>query len=315
MHFPVSGVDVSPFIPVTVAFGISFFTSMGGVSGAFLLLPFQMSVLHFTSPSVSATNLVYNIVGIPGGVYRYLKEGRMAWPLAWVIISGTLPGVFMGAVFRVKYLPDPNHFKFFAGCVLLAIGGKLLYELTSAARTKRINSRDLEKQFKRPVKKEIPSGKSSGRSVIRTISFSLTRYTFAFYGETFTFHTAKLFLLAFAVGILSGTYGIGGGAIIAPFLIAIFGLPVYAVAGATLMSTFLTSIVGVFFYTIIAPHYASTGLAIVPDWKLGVLFGVGGLLGMYCGARAQKYFPAKAIKLILAIAILLLAIRYIMAIF
>ena len=82
MHFPVSGVDVFPAIPIIVAFVISFFTSMGGVSGAFLLLPFQVSVLGFTSPAVSPTNLVYNIVAIPSGVYRYIKEKRMAWPLA-----------------------------------------------------------------------------------------------------------------------------------------------------------------------------------------------------------------------------------------
>jgi uncharacterized membrane protein YfcA len=94
--FPVSGVKTYIFIPPLVAFVVSFFTSMGGVSGAFLLLPFQVSFLNFTSPSVSATNFVYNIVAIPSGVYRYLKEGRMAWPLTWVVIVGTLPGVFIG---------------------------------------------------------------------------------------------------------------------------------------------------------------------------------------------------------------------------
>jgi len=53
MHFPVSGVEVSPLISFAVAFVVSFFTSMGGVSGAFLLLLFQMSVLGLTSPAVS----------------------------------------------------------------------------------------------------------------------------------------------------------------------------------------------------------------------------------------------------------------------
>ena len=71
MLFPVSGVKTYIFIPPLVAFILSFFTSMGGVSGAFLLLPFQMSFLHFTSPAVSSTNFLYNIVAIPSGVYRY----------------------------------------------------------------------------------------------------------------------------------------------------------------------------------------------------------------------------------------------------
>jgi uncharacterized membrane protein YfcA len=65
MLFPISGVETYVFIPPLVAIVISFFCSMGGVSGAFLLLPFQMSVLNFTSPSVSSTNLIYNIVAIP----------------------------------------------------------------------------------------------------------------------------------------------------------------------------------------------------------------------------------------------------------
>ena len=62
MYFPTAGIEVSLWIPPLTAFGISFFMSMGGVSGAFLLLPFQMSFLGFTNPSVSATNQVYNVV-------------------------------------------------------------------------------------------------------------------------------------------------------------------------------------------------------------------------------------------------------------
>ncbi|MHB8842578.1 MAG: hypothetical protein ACYC56_12485, partial [Candidatus Aquicultor sp.] len=46
--FPVSGVKTYFFVPPLVALVVSFFTSMGGVSGAFLLLPFQVSFLNFT---------------------------------------------------------------------------------------------------------------------------------------------------------------------------------------------------------------------------------------------------------------------------
>jgi hypothetical protein len=43
MIFPVSGVEVNPIVSFAVALIVSFFTSMGGVSGAILLLPFQVS--------------------------------------------------------------------------------------------------------------------------------------------------------------------------------------------------------------------------------------------------------------------------------
>ena len=67
-EFPISGVETWWWLPALVAFLISSLTSTGGVSGAFLLLPFQVSFLGFTGPAVSSTNLVYNIVATPGGV-------------------------------------------------------------------------------------------------------------------------------------------------------------------------------------------------------------------------------------------------------
>jgi uncharacterized membrane protein YfcA len=257
--FPVSGVKTWVFLPPLVAFVVSTFTSMGGVSGAFLLLPFQVSVLGFVTPSVSATNFVFNIVAIPSGVYRYLREGRMAWPLTWVVIVGTLPGVFIGYYLRVLYLPDPRSFKFFVGLVLLYIGVRLLYEMSERS-----------------------------------------------------FSTPGMFLLASIVGIIGGTYGIGGGAIIAPFCVAVFHLPVYTVAGAALLGTFITSVAGVFFYSVIP---AKAGLSCAPDWLLGFLFGVGGFAGMYTGARLQKFVPQKYLKLILGTIITFLAGSYILQYF
>jgi len=69
---------VDVVIAIVAAVFVSLLTLMAGVSGAFLLLPFQVSVLGFTSPAVSATNLVYNLVATPGGVYRYARGGRLA---------------------------------------------------------------------------------------------------------------------------------------------------------------------------------------------------------------------------------------------
>jgi len=314
VFFPVSGVKTSLFIPPLVSFIISIFTSMGGVSGAFLLLPFQMSVLTYTSPSVSATNFVYNIVAIPSGVYRYIKEGRMAWPLTWVVIVGTLPGVFIGYYIRVLYLPDPRTFKLFVGCVLLYIGSRLFYEITGKAASGKTKQKALEKKFQQradEIKKKqhahIASG-LPGEAVVKTVSFSLSKVEYEFWGEKFSFSTPAMFFLAFIVGIIGGTYGIGGGAIIAPFCIAVFRLPVYTVAGAALMGTFLTSIAGVTFYTVLP---VNEGIATSPDWLLGSLFGAGGFAGMYLGARLQKYVPQQFIKLLLALIILYSALKYI----
>lgn len=316
--FPISGVKTNVLLPPLVAMFISFFTSMGGVSGAFLLLPFQMSILNYTSPSVSATNFVFNIVAIPSGVYRYIKEGRMAWPLTLVVIIGTLPGVFIGYYLRVFYLPDPKTFKLFVGCVLLYIGVRLLYEMTSKATAGKSKMKALEDKFKQrseELKKQQNARLASGlpkEAVVKTVSVSLLKVEYEFWGEKFSYSTVGMFFLAFIVGIIGGTYGIGGGAIIAPFCVAVFHLPVYTVAGAALMGTFITSIAGVSFYSLMS---AKEGLTTSPDWLLGFLFGVGGLAGMYLGARCQKFVPQKFIKLMLGIIIVFLAIKYIIKYF
>lgn len=294
MLFSVSGITINPLVPFAVAFAVSFFTSMGGVSGAFLLLPFQVSFLGYTSPSVSATNQVFNIVAIPSGVYRYVREGRMLWPLTKAVIIGTLPGVFIGAWIRIEYLPDPKHFKFFAGFILLYIGWRLLIDI-----------------FKKNAgQKQQIDHTAELAPRIKIVYAHLRKVAFEFDKHMYEFSPAIVYTICFLVGIAGGIYGIGGGSIVAPFLVTIMELPVYAVAGAALMGTFITSVAGVLFYQFLAVYY--TGLSVAPDWLLGGLFGAGGTLGMYLGACTQKYVPAKIIKGILCVCVLFVAGKYIL---
>ncbi|MFC1476954.1 sulfite exporter TauE/SafE family protein [candidate division KSB1 bacterium] len=315
MDITSSNVDVFPlFLPV-VAFFISFVTSMGGVSGAFLLLPFQVSVLGFTSPAVSPTNLVYNIVATPSGVYRYIREGRMAWPVTWAVILGTLPGVFVGVIVRIKYFPDPRSFKMFVGCVLLYIGLQLLYQAAGKSGKRKNEKESNMNDFHRRMQRMLDQEHAEKDARVKTVHFSAGRCEYDFWGERFKFNPVVLFIISLLVGIVGGTYGIGGGSIIAPFCIAVLGLPVYTIAGAALFGTFLTSIVGVLYYYIVSFYFAESGIAVTPDWTLGLLFGIGGFIGMYCGARTQKYVPERLIKLVLGMLITFLSYRYIVQYF
>jgi uncharacterized membrane protein YfcA len=314
MYFQSSGIEVSPWIPPCVAFAVSFITSMGGVSGAFLLLPFQISFLGYTAPSVSSTNQVYNIVAIPSGVYRFWREGRMVWPLTWTVIMGTLPGVSLGAMIRVVYLPNPKNFKLFAAGILAYIAIKLIRDLLQKDQ-KKDNKNSSERRFQELIT-SYRSGSASSKAAKEnhlkpTVvnSFNFRRLSYSFYGETFDVSFLGIFTLCLIVGIAGGIYGIGGGAIISPFLVTFFGLPVYTVAGAALMGTFLTSVAGVVFYEAIAPYYQD--ISVAPDWLLGGLFGLGGIAGMYLGAYCQKFVPAKLIKWMLSLTILATAIKYI----
>ena len=77
-------------IGALLAFLIALVTTPAGVSGAVLLLPVQVSVLGVPSPSVTPTNLLFNVAAIPGGLLRFGREGRLFGPLTWLLVAGTL---------------------------------------------------------------------------------------------------------------------------------------------------------------------------------------------------------------------------------
>jgi uncharacterized membrane protein YfcA len=107
------------------AFGIAVTATPAGISGAVLLLPFQVSVLGTPSPAVTPTNLLYNVVATPGALYRYRRQHQTGGRLALLLTGGTLPGVIAGSVIRVELIPGPKIFDLVVSAVLLPLGAWL----------------------------------------------------------------------------------------------------------------------------------------------------------------------------------------------
>ncbi|HMD92710.1 MAG TPA: sulfite exporter TauE/SafE family protein [Trebonia sp.] len=113
-------------VALVAAYVIAVAATPAGISGAVLLLPFQVSVLGTPSPSVTPTNLLYNVVATPGALYRYWRQGQTGGRLALVLIAGTLPGVIAGSVIRVRLLPGPRVFDVVVAAVLVPLGAWLV---------------------------------------------------------------------------------------------------------------------------------------------------------------------------------------------
>lgn len=237
----------------TVVFGfaagllISVVTAPVGVSGAVFLLPVQVSVLGVPNPSVTPTNLLFNVIAGPGALLRHRKAGRLGGPLTRLLIAGAVPGVVLGAAIRVFAVPGPRVFRLFVAALLLPLG------LWLCMRTLRGPTRENHAEA-------LPSRRSTA-------------------------------VLAGAVGIVGGIYGIGGGSLLGPILVG-RGVPVAAVAPAALASTFVTSVAGAATFALLS--LATTG-AVAPDWSIGVACGLGGLLGGYVGAVLQPRLPETAL--------------------
>lgn len=246
---------------LAAAYAIAVLSTPAGISGAVLLLPFQVGVLGTPSPAVTPTNLLYNIVAAPGGLYRYWRQGQTGGRLALVLIAGTLPGVIAGSVIRVELLPGPRVFDLVVAAVLLPLGLWLALSRPPAA-----GGLAHPHRLRAPV----------------------------------------LIPLAVAVGCAGGIYGIGGGSILAPVLIA-SGREPAEVAPAALASTFVTSVAGVITFTLLSVHHHGT---VAPDWPTGIALGVGGLAGAYTGARIQSRLPDALIRRLVGLAVIAIGARY-----
>jgi uncharacterized protein len=118
----VLGTGRTEVVALVAAYVIAVLATPAGISGAVLLLPFQVSVLGTPSPAVTPTNLLYNVVATPGALYRYWRQKQTGGRLALVLIAGTLPGVVAGSVIRVELLPGPRVFDLVVAAVLMPLG-------------------------------------------------------------------------------------------------------------------------------------------------------------------------------------------------
>lgn len=102
----------------------------------------------------------------------------------------------------------------------------------------------------------------------------------------------RLVVIGFAVGALSGFFGIGGGFLIVPGLMLATAMPLLNAVGTSLVAVFS-------FGAATAANYSISGLV---DWTIAALFVGGGALGGVVGAWLSKRLAASrdALRLVFA---------------
>lgn len=108
----------------------------------------------------------------------------------------------------------------------------------------------------------------------------------------------RLFGYGLGSGAFSGFFGIGGGFLIVPGIVAATGMPTINAVGTSLVA--VTA-----FGLTTGANYALSGLV---DWPLAGLFIVGGALGSWVGMRVSQRLSAKTGRLNMVFAILVLTV-------
>jgi len=237
-----------------------------GIGGGVILVPALVFIFNLPEQSAQGTTLALMVppIGLLAA-WHYYKQGHVNLRVAGVICLGFALGGWLGAK-SALLMSGALSEKIFAAALLL-IAAKMLF---------------------------FPEQSLAGEQTLHSHA-----------NRRFSLGSIGLFLLlgVFAGG-LSGLLGIGGGVIIVPLLIFLFGFSQHDAQGTTL--ALMVPPIGL----LAAWQYLQRGAVDLPTagWVcLG--FFVGGLLG----ARLASSVPTRVMSKIFGIAVILIAVKMLLA--
>lgn len=107
--------------------------------------------------------------------------------------------------------------------------------------------------------------------------------------------------LAVGIGVASGLVGIGGGVLLIPLLTTVFRLPIRLVIGTSIAVVFVAGITGT----------VGKALAHQIPWREAIFLVAGALMGAPLGAKVSHRLPVGVLRKLLAVTILVTAVRMI----
>ncbi|SMC37464.1 hypothetical protein SAMN02746065_101196 [Desulfocicer vacuolatum DSM 3385] len=299
---------MNPLWIIIGAILVGAYFSMIGAAGGMLMAAFQVMVVQTAGPiGINAanvlrpSNIALTLFSPLGSFYRFaVKERRVAWPVGLSFGAGIFIGSVWLGKYAIEYLPMKTYKEWLAILVVI-MGFKTLQELTPKAMEKRKNIKAMVKKFNAAVAKAKSEGTAAEMGTIEPVASSLTNYRFKFWGEEFKINPLLFAILGLGIGVVSRSFGIGGGFLLVPAMTSLGALPMYVAVPIALVGTCFSSI-GSFI------GYLLNGY--LPDMWLAISIIIGGFAGGMLGSRLQTLFSEIQLKWVLAITLFFLFFRF-----
>lgn len=300
MHFPISGVDIDPFLLASVGFFIGVLAGFFGVGGGFLAGPF-MFWMGIPMNFVVGTDLAH----ISGNSFvafkRHRALGNVDIKLGVVMVVGTMIGVEIGAQI-IEALKVSSSVDAVVGIiyivVLMSVSAFTFTESFKALKASKKISKDM------PEKKEVVGFKKLSKKVQKINIWPMISFPASGIKQI------SLWVVIFTgmvTGVLTGMLGVGGGFIRMPVFIYVLGVPTHVALGTDL------------FEIIFSAGYGTLTHAIKGnvDIILALVMQTGAALGAQLGATSTQFFKGPMIRLLFSflpfIGAILVIIKFISA--
>jgi uncharacterized protein len=297
--FPLAGVRVPIWHLIWMGFWTGYTMAIVGEAAGIFALPYQMSILQFSTPSVTPTTQLLTLLNPIGALLGFYRTRQTNWDFAlWVCVGG-MTGALLGPFMRLTVLSDSKPFTVTVGLALAVTGVHLCIAAWRSVRSEA----GFEGRFSAAVRGALAAGRSpSGLprdTAIETVSKSGGRLTIAYWGERWTMSMPVLFLVGFGVGVISSMLGVGGGFLLVPIFAAFYGLPIYVLVAASIPYVISLSAVSLITYSVVVPFLTGERLPAEVSW--GLFASAGGILGAWCAAKTQRFVPQSRLKLMLGV--------------
>jgi uncharacterized membrane protein YfcA len=281
MEFPVTGVNVDPFLLAGVGFLVGIMGGFFGVGGGFIAGPL-MFWLGVPMNFVVGTDLAHMTGKSIVAAKRHRTLGHVDIKLGFIMIVGTILGVEMGAQI-IENLETKGVVDSVIGTayvvILLVISIFTGWESIRALkmmRTEHIGVKDalgFEGVTKHIQKFKVPPMIDLPASGIGSISIWL------------------ILGVGFITGLLAGVLGVGGGFVRMPLLIYILGIPTHVAIGTDLFEIMISAGYGTF-------THALKGNV---DVMMALVMHTGAALGAQIGAVMTRFLSGPRIRLLFSL--------------
>jgi len=285
IYLPIADLAVNIFLLFALGLAVGFMSGMFGVGGGFLMTPFL--IFLGISPGVAVATVASHITASSfSGALSHWRRGAVDVAMALILLSGGLIGTASGVWLFTK-LRAIGQLDLLIGLsyliMLTVVGGLMLVESVRA--------------IIRARRQQLSSLRRSGAHTwVHALPLKVR------------FRHSKIYVsvipvwgIGYVIGLVGAVMGIGGGFLLVPMLIYFLRMSTATVIGTAAVLTTATMAVAT------AMHALTNHLV---DAVLALVLMVGGVIGAQFGARAAQRMPAERLRLLLALLILAVGIRF-----
>ncbi|MGE3246083.1 MAG: sulfite exporter TauE/SafE family protein [Beijerinckiaceae bacterium] len=285
IYLPIAELPVNMLLIFGMGMAVGFISGMFGVGGGFLMTPLLIFMgvppavaVATQGPQIAASSLT--------GALLYWRRKALDLKLGSVLLSGGLIGTFLGVLFfnQMRKLGQLDTFIAISYVLLLGTVGSLIF-IESVSAVLRANKGNQQR----------------ARRGGRHHWYEGLPFKMRFHRSGLYISVIPIVLIAIFIGFAGAVLGIGGGFILVPALIYIFRVPANVVVGTSLFQILFTMIAATMMH-------ATTNFSV--DVFLALLLILGAVFGAQFGARVGANLRGEVFRLLLAILILGVAIRF-----